>query len=56
MALEIVPEKDPTALHEGDEIAVGVLKNAALTPNFRSTQSRRVRRKAKPGRPIPRDG
>jgi uncharacterized GH25 family protein len=33
-ALEIVPEKDPTALHEGDEIVVRVLKNGAPYPEF----------------------
>jgi hypothetical protein len=34
MALEIVPEKDPTTLHEGDEIVVRVLKNGAPYPDF----------------------
>jgi uncharacterized GH25 family protein len=34
MALEIVPEKDPTALHEGDEIVVRVLKNGAPYGDF----------------------
>ena len=34
MALEIVPEKDPTTLHEGDEIVVRVLKNDAPYANF----------------------
>jgi len=27
MILEIVPEKDPTTLQEGDELSVRVLKN-----------------------------
>jgi len=34
MALEIVPEKDPTALHAGDEFPVRVLKNGAPLPDF----------------------
>lgn len=34
LALEIVPEKDPTTLHEGDEIVVRVLKNGAPYPEF----------------------
>ena len=34
MALEIVPEKDPTTLHEGDEIVVRVLKNGAPYADF----------------------
>lgn len=34
MALEIVPEKDPTALREGDELPVQVLKNGAPYPGF----------------------
>jgi uncharacterized GH25 family protein len=34
MALEIVPEKDPTALHEGDEIVVRVLRNGGPYPEF----------------------
>lgn len=34
MALEIVPEKDPTALREGDEFPVRVLKNGAPYPEF----------------------
>lgn len=34
MALEIVPEKDPTALREGDELPVRVLKDSAPHPDF----------------------
>ena len=34
MQLEIVPEKDPTTLRVGDELAVRVLKNGAPLPNF----------------------
>lgn len=34
MALEIIPEKDPTTLHEGDEIAVRVLKNNVPYADF----------------------
>ena len=34
MALEIVPEKDPTALREGDELPVRVLKDGAPYPEF----------------------
>lgn len=34
MALEIVPEKDPTALRAGDELPVRVLKNGAPLPDF----------------------
>jgi len=34
MALEIVPEKDPTALREGDEFPVRVLKDGAPYPEF----------------------
>jgi len=34
MALEIVPEKDPTTLHEGGELAVRVLKNGAPYNDF----------------------
>lgn len=34
MALEIVPEKDPTALREGDELPVRVLKDGAPHPEF----------------------
>ena len=34
MALEIVPEKDPTALHEGDELPVRIFKNGAPFPDF----------------------
>ena len=34
MAFEIVPEKDPTTLHEGDEIVVRVLKNDAPYADF----------------------
>jgi len=33
-ALEIVPEKDPTALHEGDELPVRVLKNGTPFADF----------------------
>ena len=33
-ALEIVPEKDPTALRHGDEFSVHVLKNGAPFANF----------------------
>jgi uncharacterized GH25 family protein len=32
--LEIVPEKDPTGLHPGDEFPVRVLKNGAPLPEF----------------------
>jgi uncharacterized GH25 family protein len=34
MRLEIVPEKDPTALRVGEELAVRVLKNGAPLPGF----------------------
>ena len=34
MALEIVPEKDPTLLREGDELPVRVFKNGAPFPDF----------------------
>lgn len=34
MALEIVPEKDPTRLREGDELTVRVLQNGAPYPDF----------------------
>ena len=34
MALEIVPEKDPTALRAGDEFPVRVLKNGTPLPDF----------------------
>jgi uncharacterized GH25 family protein len=34
MALEIVPEKDPTILREGEELAVRVLKNGAPHAEF----------------------
>jgi uncharacterized GH25 family protein len=34
MALEIVAEKDPTTLREGDELPVRVLKNGAPYPDF----------------------
>jgi uncharacterized GH25 family protein len=34
MGLEIVPEKDPTALRPGDDFAVRVLKNGAPLPNI----------------------
>ncbi len=34
MALEIVPEKDPTALREGDELPVRILKDGAPYPEF----------------------
>jgi hypothetical protein len=34
MALEIVPEKDPTALRAGDDFPVRVLKNGSPLPNF----------------------
>ena len=34
MALEIVPEKDPTRLREGDELPVRVLKNGAPYVDF----------------------
>lgn len=34
MALEIVPETDPTALKAGDEVVVRVLKNGAPFPGF----------------------
>ncbi|MDP9099895.1 MAG: DUF4198 domain-containing protein [Verrucomicrobiota bacterium] len=34
MALEIVPERDPTTLREGDELAVRVLKNGAPYADF----------------------
>lgn len=34
MVLEIVPERDPTALHSGDEFPVRVLKNGAPLPDF----------------------
>lgn len=34
MALEIVPEKDPTTLREGDEFSVRVLKNGVPYPEF----------------------
>ena len=34
MALEIVPEKDPTTLREGDELAVRVLKNDVPYADF----------------------
>ena len=34
LALEIVPEKDPTALRAGDEFPVRVLKNGAPLPDF----------------------
>jgi len=34
MALEIVPERDPTALLEGDELPVRVLRNGAPHPGF----------------------
>ena len=34
MAVEIVPEKDPTALREGDELPVRVFKNGAPSPDF----------------------
>ena len=33
-ALEIVPEKDPTAMREGDDLSVQVLKNGAPFPEF----------------------
>ena len=34
MRLEIVPEKDPTALRVGDELAVRVLKNGVPLPSY----------------------
>jgi uncharacterized GH25 family protein len=34
MALEIVPEKDPTALHPGEELPVLVLRNGKPVPAF----------------------
>lgn len=34
MALEIVPEKDPTSLRVGDELAVRVMKDGAPHPDF----------------------
>ncbi|PZR71005.1 MAG: hypothetical protein DLM73_16825 [Chthoniobacterales bacterium] len=34
MALEIVPEKDPTMLREGDDFPVRILKNGAPFPSF----------------------
>ncbi|MEN3369810.1 MAG: hypothetical protein V7609_1953 [Verrucomicrobiota bacterium] len=34
MALEVVPEKDPTVLREGDELSVRVLKNGAPYIDF----------------------
>ena len=34
MALEIVPEKDPTALHSGDELPVRVLLHGKPFPSF----------------------
>jgi uncharacterized GH25 family protein len=34
IALEIVPEKDPTTLRQGDELPVQVLKNGAPHPEF----------------------
>ncbi len=34
MALEIVPEKDPTLLREGDELPVRIFKNGAPFPDF----------------------
>ena len=34
LALEIVPERDPTALSAGDELPVRVLKNGAPLPGF----------------------
>ena len=34
LALEIIPEKDPTALHVGDELSFRVLKDGAPFPDF----------------------
>lgn len=72
MGLEIVPETDPTTLHEGDELPVRVLKNGAPYPEFslnavaageakgetRKTDStgRVVFRLNKPGMALSRDG